>query len=301
MLQRQFRKYSGAGNDFVVLDAWHEPIGLDEKDVEALVRHACARGNGGVGSDGLILIDRSISAPFLMRFYNPDGSYGALCGNGARCAVQAAKDLGVVSEDQTQFEVLGDVNRAELLADELVKVYVQRPKDLKLNFMLRMGHKLFINANYVDVGSQHGVIFIDELQKIDKDVSMEDLRIGYYGPMVRWHVEFAPKGVNANFVEVREDAQGKYLRIRTFERGVEGETLACGTGCISSAIIAHATNKIDATSIRLLTQSSEFVTVGFDMVEGRAQNLSLEGSAKRGMAGVLIFDEEKGSFSYQTS
>lgn len=298
MLKREFTKYSGAGNDFVVLDAWHEPIGLNDAQIEELVRKACARGSGGVGSDGLILIDRSNSAPFLMRFYNPDGSYGALCGNGARCAVQAAADLGLVSGPQTQFEVLDDVNRAELLADELVRVYVQKPKDIKLNFMLRMGHKLFINANYVDVGSQHGVIFIDELQKIDKNVSMDDLHIGYYGPMVRWHVEFAPKGVNANFIEVREDEQGKYLRIRTFERGVEGETLACGTGCISSAIIAHATKQIDSTSIRLLTQSGEFVTVAFEMIDGKAQNLSLEGSAKRGMKGVLKFDEASGSFSY---
>jgi diaminopimelate epimerase len=299
MIQREFRKFSGAGNDFVVLDAWHEPIGLDDTQIEELVRRACARGNGGVGSDGLILIDRSESAPFLMRFYNPDGSYGALCGNGARCAVQAAKDLGVLTGEQTQFEVLGDVNRAELLDDELVKVYVQKPKDIKVNFMLRLGHKLFINANYVDVGSQHAVIFIDELEKIDKTAAMEDLRIGYYGPMVRWHVEFAPKGVNANFIEVREDEQGKYLRIRTFERGVEGETLACGTGCISSAIIAHATKKIEQTSIRLLTQSGEFVTVAFDLVDGRAENLSLEGSAKRGMKGTLSFDELSGRFSYK--
>ena len=129
---------------------------------------------------------------------------------------------------------------------------------------------------------------------------MEDLRIGYYGPMVRWHVEFAPRGVNANFIEVREDQEGKYLRIRTFERGVEGETLACGTGCISSAIIAHATKAIDATSIRLLTQSGEFVTVAFDLVDGKAQNLSLEGSAKRGMKGMLKFDEASGEFSYRS-
>ena len=300
MIEREFTKYSGAGNDFVVLDTWHTPLELGDAEIEQLVRQACAHGNGGVGSDGLILIDRSASAPFLMRFYNPDGSYGALCGNGARCAVQAAKDLGVVTGDTTEFEVLGDVNRAELLADELVKVYVQKPKDIKLNFMLRLGHKLFVNANYVDVGSQHGVIFIDELKKIDASVDMEDFRIGYYGPMVRWHVEFAPKGVNANFIEVREDQSGKYLRIRTFERGVEGETLACGTGCISSAIIAHATGAIDATSIRLLTQSGEFVTVAFDLIDGKAQNLSLEGSAKRGMKGVLRFDEMSGEFSYSS-
>lgn len=298
MIESEFTKYSGAGNDFVVLDGWHESIKLDDQQIEELVRQACARTNGGIGSDGLILIDRSSSAPFLMRFYNPDGSFGALCGNGARCAVQAAADLGVFTGEQTEFEVLGAVNRAELLADEQVKVYIQRPKDLKLNFMLRLGHKLFINASYVDVGSQHGVVFIDELKKIDASAAIEDLRIGYYGPMIRWHVEFAPKGVNANFIEVREDTEGKYLRIRTFERGVEGETLACGTGCISSAIIAHATKKIETTSIRLLTQSGEFVTVAFELVDGRAENLSLEGSAKRGDKGVLKFDEVSGAFSY---
>jgi diaminopimelate epimerase len=299
MIQREFTKYSGAGNDFVVLDAWHEPLKLSDEALEQLVRKACARGNGGVGSDGLILIDHSEKAPFLMRFFNPDGSYGALCGNGARCAVQAAADFGVVSGKTTEFEVLGAINHADILDDQLVKVFVQKPKDIKLNFMLRMGHKLFINANYVDVGSQHGVVFIDELQQIDPAANMEDLRIAYYGPMIRWHVEFAPKGVNANFIEVRKDEQGKYLRIRTFERGVEGETLACGTGCISSAIIAHATRRIDSTSIRLLTQSGEFVTVAFDLVDGKAQNLSLEGSAKRGMKGVLKFEEEGGEFSYR--
>lgn len=298
MIQREFTKYSGAGNDFVVLDAWHEPLRLSDEALEQLVRKACARGNGGVGSDGLILIDRSEKAPFLMRFFNPDGSYGALCGNGARCAVQAAADFGVVSGKTTEFEVLGAINHADILDDQLVKVFVQKPKDIKLNFMLRMGHKLFINANYVDVGSQHGVVFIDELQQIDPAANMEDLRIAYYGPMIRWHVEFAPKGVNANFIEVRKDEQGKYLRIRTFERGVEGETLACGTGCISSAIIAHATRRIDSTSIRLLTQSGEFVTVAFDLVDGKAENLSLEGSAKRGMKGVLKFEEKSGDFSY---
>ena len=100
--------------------------------------------------------------------------------------------------------------------------------------------------------------------------------------------------------ENAEDEHGKYLRIRTFERGVEGETLACGTGCISSAIIAHATKAIDSTSIRLLTQSGEFVTVAFDLVDGKAQNLSLEGSAKRGMKGVLSFDEASGEFSFRS-
>jgi diaminopimelate epimerase len=298
MLKREFTKYSGAGNDFVVLDAFHEPVRLSEPELVELVRKACARDQYGIGSDGLILVDRSDRAPFLMRFFNPDGSYGALCGNGARCAVQAAKDFGVIESDHPEFEVLGAVNHADILADELVKVYVQKPKDLKLNFMLRMGHKQFIKANYVDVGSQHGVIFMSELQALDASLTIEGLPISYYGPMVRWHVEFAPKGVNANFIEVREDEQGMYLRIRTWERGVEGETLACGTGCISSAIVAYATKQVDATSIRLLTQSGEFVTVAFDMIDGRAENLSLEGSAKRGSKGVLEFDAASNRFSF---
>lgn len=298
MFEHKFTKYSGAGNDFVVLDAWHEPVDLGEDEVVQLVRQACARDHKGIGSDGLILIDRSERAPFLMRFYNPDGSFGALCGNGARCAVQAAKDFGVIDSDRPEFEVLGAVNRAVILGDQFVRVYVQKPQALKFNFMLRMGHKLFVNANYVDVGSQHGVIFIDELKKLDSAISIEELPIAYYGPMVRWHVEFAPKGVNANFIEVCEDEQGKYLRIRTWERGVEGETLACGTGCISSAIVAHATKTIESNSIRLLTQSGEFVTVAFDLIDGKAENLSLEGSAKRGLQGTLTFDEHSGQFGY---
>lgn len=284
-----YTKYAGAGNDFVVIDAVHNPVELDDQAVVRLVQAACSRSEG-IGSDGLILLAPSGNAEFTMRFYNPDGSYGALCGNGARCAVQAAKDFGIIERTDPKFEVLGDINRAEILKPEQVRVYVQRPRAIKINFSLRVARNIFLTTNYVDVGSQHAVVFWDDIAKIGVHDSIEDFRINYWGPTLRWHIDFAPVGVNANFAEIREDEQGKYIRIRTFERGVEGETLACGTGCLSTAIAAHATKRLDLTSIRLLTQSGEFVTVRFDMIDGKAHNLSLEGSAMRGRSGTIQFD-----------
>lgn len=297
MLTLPFTKYAGAGNDFIVIDAIRHPALLDETKLVRLVRESCDRIRG-VGSDGLILLSPSDEAPFEMRFFNPDGSFGALCGNGARCAVQAARDAGIVSGSRTEFAVLGAINRAEFLRPEYVRVFVQRPKDIKLNFSLRMGRKIFIDASYVDVGSQHSVVSMDQINRLDPNARLDDFKIEFFGPMLRWHIDFAPVGANANFFEVREDVEGKYLRIRTWERGVEGETLACGTGCISTAIIAHATKRIDNTSIRLLTQSGEFVTVAFEMIDGRAEDLSLEGSAIKGRSGVIEVDEASGTIRF---
>lgn len=115
-----------------------------------------------------------------------------------------------------------------------------------------------------------------------------------FGTLVRWHPDFAPVGANANFIEIRKDGEVEYIRIRTFERGVEGETLACGTGCMSSAIVARLTGSISQTPIRLLTQSGEFVTVDFKVDGEHISKLSLMGSVVRGEEGTLTFDETTG-------
>src|SRR5690348_5160139 len=128
-MERHFYKYSGAGNDFIILNTCDKPLELSEEQMKAFVKSAA--GKSGIGSDGLILIDKSERAPFAMKFYNPDGSYGALCGNGARCAVQAAKDFHIVSDSETTFEVLGAINHAMLFPDGSVRVYLQDPKKIK--------------------------------------------------------------------------------------------------------------------------------------------------------------------------
>ena len=236
-----------------------------------------------------------------MDFYNPDGTTGMLCGNGARCAVQAAREYGFVAGNATDFEVLGAINHADILNNGNVRVSFQDPSIIRLNFELPLEANENIVASYVDLGSQHVVVFYDELKKFG-ETSIEEMPITHFGPLLRWHPEFAPDGANANFIEIREDGDDRYLRLRTFERGVEGETLACGTGCMSSAIVARMTGRISNTPIRLLTQSEEYVVVDFVVVENdRVSKLSLEGSAVRGEEGILKFDERTGTLEVELS
>lgn len=308
-----FQRYTAAGNTFIVLNTWEDPLSLSRDAMRSLVQLACDDKNG-IGADGMILINqpRLGQAPepaFRMDFYNPDGSSGMLCGNGARCAVQAAQTFGFTkkdSRDSIQFEVLGAMNRAEFLPNGSIKVFFQDPVEIRLNFELPLESGRSVLASYVDVGSQHAVIFFDELPSqpppdtlLQKEGGIEAFNISHYGALVRWHSEFAPVGANANFIEVREDGEDRYLRIRTFERGVEGETLACGTGCMSSAIVARLVGRIARTPIRLLTQSGEFVTVNFSIDNSHITNLSLEGPVVAGELGTLIFDEEKHSLEVE--
>lgn len=276
--------YSGAGNEFVVIDAYNDPLVVQSIKLKALAQTVSNR-NGIIGSDGMIVLARSGRAPFMMNFYNPDGSFGALCGNGARCAVQAAFDAKIIADRNTQFEVLGEVVRAESSSDDVIRVYYSDPKHIKLKFKLSIGSEL-VTCNYVNMGSQHAVIFFNDIEQLRAE-TIESFDIRKYGAAVRNHADLQPLGANANFIEVREDAEGKYLRIRTFERGVEGETLACGTGCMSSAMVAHALGKIGELPIRLLTQSGEFVRVGFTVEEQHVHDLWLEGSARLKRRGIV--------------
>lgn len=279
--------YSGAGNEFVIIDAFNEPLVFGKVKLNALAQTVSNR-KGPIGSDGMIVLARSAKAPFMMNFYNPDGSFGALCGNGARCAVQAAFDLGIISDRNTSFEVLSDVVTAEGTGENRVRVQYSDPKHIKLKFKLSVGGEL-INCHYVDLGSQHAVIFFDEIEQLRAN-TIEDFDINKYGSAVRNHEDFNPLGANANFIQVMEDGEGKYLRIRTFERGVEGETAACGTGCMSSAIVAFGLGRSDKLPIRLKVQSGEFVYVNFTLDGSHVKDLTLEGSAVRKRRGIVSVD-----------
>jgi len=297
-----FQRYTAAGNTFVVLNTWEDPLSLSREEMKMLVQKACDR-KEGIGADGMILVNQpsiKFSSPssgerpgegptFRMDFYNPDGTTGMLCGNGTRCAVRAAQHFGFATSDTVDFEVLGAINRAEIKPDGNIKVYFQDPITIRLNFDLPLEGNT-VKTGYVDLGSQHAVIVMPDVESLD---------VAHVGPLVRWHSEFVPVGANANFIEVRDDGDEKYLRIRTFERGVEGETLACGTGCMSSAIVAKLTGRVPKTPVRLLTQSGEFVTVDFTTHGEHVSSLSLEGSAIAGEQGMFIFDETAGTLDVQ--
>ena len=288
MPQIPFTLYSGAGNEFVIIDAFNNPTVFGKVKLKALAQTVASR-KGPIGSDGMIVLARSAKAPFMMNFYNPDGSFGALCGNGARCAVQAAVDFGVIASPDTNFEVLGELIRAEQPTEKTLRVYYNDPKKIKLKFKLSLGGEL-VDCSYVDLGSQHGVIFFDAVKEFQGQ-TIENFEINKFGQAVRNHEDFEPLGVNANFAQVMQDSEGEYIRIRTFERGVEGETLACGTGCMATAISAYGLKKVTSLPIRLKTQSGEFVKVNFSISpDGHIYTLSLEGSAMRGKSGIVTVE-----------
>lgn len=298
-MTHSFRRYTGAGNTFIVMDTASDPLGIGRAEMELLVRAICDP-NRGPGADGVILINESTRAPFRMDFYNPDGSTGMLCGNGARCAVRAATDWGYVHTNRIEFEVLTAVNAAELLPNGEIRVHFQDPTIIDPRVTLGIDSEM-ITVGYVDLGSQHVVVFMSEMRKLG-EVDIESLDVATFGPKFRNHEHFQPKGANANFIDVLQDGDERYLRIRTFERGVEAETLACGTGCMSSAIMACATGAIDALPVRLKTQSEEFVLVDFELDPKtlKVTRLSLQGSAIRGEAGILFFDEATASLTVRS-
>src|ERR1039457_492881 len=131
-MTHSFQRYTAAGNTFILLNTWEDPLSLSREEMRTFVKKSCDR-HEGIGSDGVILINQSLHAPFRMDFYNPDGSTGMLCGNGSRCAAIAAKDFGYVSEVRTEFEILGSINVAEFLPTGDVRVYFQDPTIIRLN------------------------------------------------------------------------------------------------------------------------------------------------------------------------
>ena len=221
-------KYSGAGNDFVVLDGRTEDV--SDFRTPARIAALCdrARGfaaaDGRIGADGLmVLTDGGPDYDFRMEFYNPDGSGGMMCGNGGRCIVAFADALGLVPADGRafRFAAADGAHTGEILArDGAARTVRLRMIDV------RTFHPA-LDGWFVDTGTRHFVRFVPDVEAVDVETE---------GRRVRWDPAFAPVGANANFVSVDPDGT---LRVRTFEKGVEGETLACGTGITASAIATY--------------------------------------------------------------
>ncbi len=207
-----FAKYHGAGNDFIMVDNRRKIFPIN--NVSLIV--AMCRRHSGIGADGLICIETDESSAFYMRYFNADGQVGSFCGNGARCAVMYASQLGIWPHREMSFRAFDGHHRAFLdRENNTVKVemhIMERPRPV-------------LNGYFADTGSPHFVVKVDQPSTVD--VMAE-------GKHYRHHTVFQPGGVNVNFVSV--DHNG--LQIRTFERGVENETLACGTGVVAAALVA---------------------------------------------------------------
>lgn len=253
-----FTKMHGAGNDFLVIDDRSLEFPLDDK---AFIQRITSR-RTGIGSDGILLLQPSETAHFRMRFINPDGGEQDMCGNGARCIARFAFDLSVAGE-QMEIETAAGPVRAEM-DGELVRLDLTDPKDLRLD----VPSGLDWTVDFVHTGVPHAVAWVDDVHSIE---------ISVYGPRLRFHELFQPSGTNANFAQVEADGA---LSLRTYERGVEAETLACGTGAAAAAVLAAARGRVKLP-----------VTVhcvgGHDLIINRVRGMTtLLGGAER------VFDGE---------
>jgi diaminopimelate epimerase len=253
-----FYKMSGTGNDFVLLDNRNKNF---SEGLSQLVSKLCHRRNG-VGADGVLLLESSARADFRMRYLNADGGEVSFCGNGGRCIAWFAHNIGAVPDKMT-FEAGDGLHRAEVKCS-LVKLSMKDPSDFKLNFVLDLGSKGY-SASYADTGVPHVVIPVMELQ---------DFPVAETGRKIRRHQMFEPAGTNANFIELLDQ---HHLIIRTYERGVEDETLACGTGATAAAVISGLQGRA-ASPVECLTHGGETLTVHFKKEDDRITEVFLEGA-----------------------
>ncbi len=267
MEEIRFTKSVATGNDFIIIDNRSASV---KSSLPDLARKICER-KWSIGADGLLVIEWSKKADFKMRIFNPDGSEAEMCGNGSRCIALYAKTNRIAKQEMAIETLAGILNAS--VRDEFVKIRLPDPKDIKWNLCVTID-KCPYKLNFVNTGVPHTIYFVDDLEKIDvKD-------IGYH---IRHHKDFSPSGTNANFVKIIDK---KNVKIRTYERGVEDETLACGTGAVASAIISAESEKM-SSPVTVETHSGEKLKVYFELVEGNFTNVYLEGRAKLIYEGVI--------------
>ena len=239
-----FTKMNGAGNDFVMLDNRDLSLSLTTAQIEKL----CDR-HRGVGADGLLCVEPATDGgDFKMRYYNADGGEAEMCGNGARCFGRFVNHLHGDSLKLIRFETLAGIISAEFEGDQ-VRINMSAPHSLKLAQSLPVaGETLTVHS--VNTGVPHAVVFVDDL---------ENVPVCEWGAGLRYHEAFKPKGTNANFAKVL--APGS-ISIRTYERGVEGETLACGTGMVACALIHHELTGV-ASPVSVLVKGGDTLRIGF--------------------------------------
>jgi diaminopimelate epimerase len=261
VVQIAFTKMNGAGNDFVVIDNRSREIRLRPDQIARL----CDR-HRGVGADGVILLTPCSSgdADWAWDFYNNDGSSAEMCGNGARCFARYVRRLTGIEKD-FRFKTRAGVISARFKGEK-VTVNLTAPRDLRLRerILLSTGET---EVHSVDTGVPHAVVFVP-----DADKAM----VQGLGAEIRFHRHFAPRGANVNFVQVRGPGA---IRVRTYERGVEGETLACGTGVTASALIAAELHNFKSP-IQVQVQSGEMLEVSFEGKGGQLANIALSGPAE---------------------
>ncbi|MBI2915950.1 MAG: diaminopimelate epimerase [Elusimicrobia bacterium] len=244
--QIHFYKMTGGGNDFVLFDNRENVL---PKDYGTLAKKLCSR-KFSIGADGLLILENADGSHFRMVYYNADGSRAEMCGNGARCIARFAYALQIAPETMRFLTDAGPLDAT--VQDETVKLRMGAPKDLKLDFPLKLEEGKEIHISSVNTGVPHVVLLVTDIEKMDVD---------HLGRTIRYHKQFAPRGTNVNFV-ARKDPHT--LLVRTYERGVESETLACGTGVVASALIG-AVKGLVTSPVSCLTRGGETLKIYFTL------------------------------------
>jgi diaminopimelate epimerase len=259
MQRLSFTKMHASGNDFILMD---NRAGGVKGDVSSFVRKLC-RAHFSVGADGLILIEGSDKADFRWRYFNSDGGEVEMCGNGARCASRFAHMKGIAGR-KLSFETLAGIIKSEI-TDTGVKVELTPPTDYRPEITVELDGRGW-PASYINTGVPHVIYFVDDVDSVD---------VMGLGRATRYHKQFAPGGTNANRLE-----------IRTYERGVEGETLACGTGATAAALVAGARG-MAGSPVEMLTKGGNVLKIYFNWDSGSFTDVFLEGDAVLVYEGVL--------------
>ena len=298
-----FTKFSGAGNDFVIINNLEHIINPADPAFANFVQKVCER-RMSVGADGVLLVENAHHAPvdFQMRYFNADGGEAETCGNGARCISKFAY-LNHIAQEKMSFLTNAGIYESEMVGDD-VKLRMSDPTDIRLNLQLELEaerpdwvrqrgqYVRLLNlgvprvpdsahtVHFVNTGVPHAVLFVDDVYDLTKT------EILHYGKQTRHHAEFQPAGTNANFVQVHSQ---DHLSVRTYERGVENETLACGTGAVAVAVISAVLEKV-APPVRVTTASKSVLTVDFNITDNEPKNVYLEGDARVIYTGELTPD-----------
>ena len=254
----KFQKYQGTGNDFIIIN--NNRLSFPNKNKD-LIKHLCDR-KFGIGSDGLILINPSAKTDFEMLYFNSDGNLGSMCGNGARCSVKFAQNQKIIKSN-TIFNAC-DGNHNATINKDLITLSM-KPVD-KI--------KTFNNDLFLDTGSPHYIRFVENI---------EGFNVYNEGKLIRNSSEFKDEGVNVNFVQIISENE---FSVRTFERGVEDETLSCGTGVTAVTLAMFHLKKTNSKKLKIKTRGGE-LTVEFNNSENGYSEIYLTGSVKMIFSGEI--------------
>ena len=255
----EFWKMSGSGNDFILIDNRDGKVA--EGEMGRLVERICRR-RESVGADGLIFLTRSDQCDFAWRFFNPDGAEAEMCGNGGRCVARFAHLRGIAGPKMT-FETLAGPISAEVTG-RVVKLLMPDPSGLEMD--IDLAHEPgWLSMDFINTGVPHAVIQVKEIA---------DHPVVEQGRAIRYHTMFSPEGTNADFIKV---IGSDLIEMRTYERGVEDETLACGTGAIASALVASVRGTV-SSPVRVRTKGGEELQIHFQKEGDKFSPVWLEGS-----------------------